>query len=97
MRMNQRFRLAALLVLGACLACAPAGAEAKVGTLSGDETRTYRGIRPNDPQGRDGLANPERGFRLEIGVGRRPNDVVQFRHLKEFRQGTVPVCKFLKK
>ena len=88
-----RFRLAALLTLGACLACAPAGAEPKAGALPGGETRTYRGIRPTDPQGRDGLANPERGFRLEIGVGRRPNDVAQFRHLKHLKDWSFPRYK----
>ena len=35
---------------------------------------TYRGIRPTDENGRDGLRNPERGWRFEILVGSRPDD-----------------------
>ena len=37
--------------------------------------RTFRGISPGDANGRDGLLNPERGFRFEIGVGRTPENV----------------------
>ena len=32
----------------------------------------YHGIHPDDPGGRDGLANPERGFRLESYIGQAP-------------------------
>ncbi len=32
-------------------------------------TIKYRGIRPTDPGGRDGLRNPERGFRTETLIG----------------------------
>ncbi len=32
-------------------------------------TRAYRGLRPTDPAGRDGLANPERGLRNEVMLG----------------------------
>ena len=44
---------------------------------------TYCGIRPTDPDGRDGLANPERGWRFEIGVGRLPEDPVKFTHIRD--------------
>ena len=44
---------------------------------------TYCGIRPTDPDGRDGLANPERGWRFEIGVGRLPEDPVRFTHIRD--------------
>ncbi len=33
---------------------------------------SYRGIHPDDPGGRCGLRNPERGFRLEIYIGQPP-------------------------
>ena len=46
-------------------------------------SKTFRGIRPVDKDGRDGLSNPERGFRFEIGVGRLPSDPVQFRYLRD--------------
>ena len=39
---------------------------------SGIRTIRYHGIRPDDPGGRDGLANPERGFRLESYIGQPP-------------------------
>ena len=44
---------------------------------------TYRGMRPTDDNGRDGLANPERGFRFEIGVGRLAEDPVKFTHVTD--------------
>lgn len=44
---------------------------------SGMTTVTFRGIRPTDPNGRDGLMNPERGLRLEIGTGRIDTDRVK--------------------
>ena len=46
-------------------------------------SKTFRGIRPGDRGGRDGLANPERGFRFEIGVGRIPSDPVQVSHVRD--------------
>ena len=46
-------------------------------------SKTFRGIRPTDSIGRDGLANPERGFRFEIGVGRLPEDPVKFSHVTD--------------
>lgn len=42
------------------------------------EVKTYRGIRPTDPQGGDGLANPERGYRFETNVGATPDDPLRF-------------------
>ncbi len=46
-------------------------------------SKTYRGIRPSDPDARNGLLNPERGFRFEIGVGRLPDDPVRFKYLRD--------------
>jgi len=40
------------------------------------ECITFNGIRPGDANGRDGLANPERGFRFELGVGMVASDMV---------------------
>ena len=44
--------------------------------ITGDSNNTqtirYHGIRPDDPGGRDGLTNPERGFRLESYIGQPP-------------------------
>ena len=45
--------------------------------------KTFRGMRPVDKDGRDGLANPERGFRFEIGVGRIPSDMVKVAHVRD--------------
>ena len=45
--------------------------------------KTFRGISPGDANGRDGLLNPERGFRFEIGVGRTPGDPVKFGHIRD--------------
>lgn len=39
------------------------------------QTIEYHGIRPSDPGGRDGLRNPERGFRLETRIGEFDEDV----------------------
>ena len=39
--------------------------------------RTFRGIAPSDANGRDGLLNPERGFRFEIGIGKIPSDLAR--------------------
>jgi len=36
------------------------------------QTITYRGIRPDDPGGRDGLRNPERGLRIETLIAELP-------------------------
>ena len=44
---------------------------------------TPRGIRPTSPGGRDGLANPERGFRFEIYVGNLDADPGLWRHLMD--------------
>ncbi len=38
----------------------------------GPQTFTYRGIRPDDPLGRVGLRNPERGWRIETVVAQPP-------------------------
>lgn len=38
------------------------------------EVKTYRGIRPSDPQGLEGLRNPERGYRFEILVAPAADD-----------------------
>ncbi len=46
-------------------------------------SKTFRGVRPGDNRGREGIANPERGFRFEIGVGRIPSDIVQFSHIRD--------------
>ena len=40
-------------------------------------------MRPVDKDGRDGLANPERGFRFEIGVGRISSDIVKVAHVRD--------------
>lgn len=37
-------------------------------------THHYRGIRPDDLQGRQGLANPERGLRTEMYAGELPDE-----------------------
>ena len=47
-----------------------------------NRTVRFRGIRPGDENGRKGLRNPERGFRFEIGIGRCPEDPVQFSHIR---------------
>lgn len=44
---------------------------------------TYRGIRPTDAAGRNGLPNPERGFRFEIGIGMLDDDPVKFDHIRD--------------
>ncbi|MCP4640522.1 MAG: DUF4832 domain-containing protein [bacterium] len=58
---------AMLALVGMCLGLFPASAE---------ETDTreivYRGIRPTDPGGRDGLRNPERGLRIETKIAEAP-------------------------
>lgn len=36
--------------------------------------KTFRGIRPTDPNGRNGLRNPDRGFRFEIRVAEHEED-----------------------
>ena len=38
------------------------------------QTITYHGIRPDDPGGRNGLRNPERGFRHESYIGFSPGE-----------------------
>ena len=45
----------------------------------------YHGIHPDDPGGRDGLTNPERGFRLESYIGQAPGSNIwgQGAYLKE--------------
>ncbi|NLC59097.1 MAG: DUF4832 domain-containing protein [Armatimonadetes bacterium] len=55
--------LSCLLLLGMGLAVA-ADAEAAPAP-----TRRYHGIRPTDPRGREGLRNPERGWRIETLFG----------------------------
>ncbi len=48
-----------------------------IGIAQNDSTwqyLTYHGIRPDDPGGRNGLPNPERGFRLESYIGQPPGD-----------------------
>ena len=42
------------------------------------EVKTYRGIRPSDPQGLEGLRNPERGYRFEILVASASDDTYRF-------------------
>ena len=44
-------------------------------------TLSFHGLTPADS--RDGLANPERGWRFEIGVGRLPEDPVKFTHVSD--------------
>ncbi|MCY2994676.1 MAG: DUF4874 domain-containing protein [Planctomycetota bacterium] len=53
-----------LLAALACLTMLPAG------RLQGQESQTtkYQGIRPSDPGGRQGLRNPERGWRIETVI-----------------------------
>ena len=63
-----------VFILGAVIFC---------GTLAEAGERSYRGIRPTDANGRDGLCNPERGWRFEIGVGITPEDPVQFKYLRD--------------
>lgn len=55
---------ALLLAAQACLIMLPAG------PLQGQEPKTvsYHGIRPSDPGGRQGLRNPERGWRIETVI-----------------------------
>lgn len=46
-----------------------AGTELAVNEPAGKEiVHTFRGIYADDPQGREGLCNPERGFRLEVAI-----------------------------
>lgn len=40
------------------------------------QTIKYRGIRPDDPGGRCGLLNPERGFRFESYIGMAPGSSI---------------------
>ena len=42
---------------------------------------SFHGLTPADS--RDGLANPERGWRFEIGIGRLPEDPVKFTHVTD--------------
>jgi len=37
-------------------------------------TVTFRGIRPTDPEGRQGLRNPERGLRIETLIAAEPGE-----------------------
>ena len=65
--MNAHFlsrRRALLLAALACLVMLSAG------PLQGQEPRTvkFHGIRPTDPGGRQGLRNPERGWRIETVI-----------------------------
>ena len=82
--MNMRFLVVASLatVVASGFSLVPSvvcgATESQVG-----EVRTYRGIRPDSPHGREGLLNPERGWRFEIGVGQLPNDVSKFRHVRD--------------
>lgn len=43
-----------------------------MGEVADVNTVTYHGIRPTDPGGRDGLWNPERGFRIETLIAEPP-------------------------
>ena len=43
----------------------------------------FHGFRPNDPDVRRGLRNPERGFRFEILVGQIPSDIVTGAYLRD--------------
>lgn len=53
-------------------------------TMSQDmKSAIFHGIRPNDPDGRRGLRNPERGFRFEILVGQIPSDIVTGAYLRD--------------
>jgi hypothetical protein len=42
------------------------------------QSKTFRGLRPSAPNGRQGLRNPERGYRFEIIIGALAGDPVQF-------------------
>lgn len=61
--MNSHFPSHARALLLAALACL-------IMLLQGQEPKTvkYRGIRPTDPGGRQGLRNPERGWRIETVI-----------------------------
>ena len=50
-------------------------------TLLFAATLSFHGLTPADS--RDGLANPERGWRFEIGIGRLPEDPVKFTHVTD--------------
>lgn len=52
-----------------------------VATAAGAGMREYLGLTP--AEGRDGLANPERGWRFEVGVGRLPEDPCKFTHVTD--------------
>ncbi len=43
----------------------------------------FHGASPNGKFGRNGIANPERGFRFEIGVGKLPEDPIKFSHVTD--------------
>lgn len=45
--------------------------------------KTFRGLRPGDPDGRNGFWNPERGFRFEIGVGKTASTTQKFTHVTD--------------
>lgn len=65
-------RIALLVVLSiavASLTAVPAAAAQE----DAPQTVTYRGIRPNDPLGKAGLRNPERGWRIETLIAEPPD------------------------
>ena len=77
-----------LMTAAAFFAAAVCGAEPADGCVkaSGAEAPksvklTFRGLTPADS--RDGLANPERGWRFETGVGITPADPVRFDYLRD--------------
>jgi len=49
--------------------------------MSKQTVLTFSGLKPSST--RNGLRNPERGFRFEIGVGRIPEDMVQVKHIRD--------------
>jgi hypothetical protein len=60
------------------------------GQLQGQEPKTvkYHGIRPSDPGGRQGLRNPERGWRIETVIA-EPHQKVSIGPAAHL-QGAVP-------
>ncbi len=44
---------------------------------------TFRGLNTQSETGRNGLPNPERGFRFEIGIGRIDSDIPKFPHVRD--------------
>ncbi len=69
-------KLACILALVACHG--QSVGTTRESSLADKTVVTFRGIRPTDSNGRHGLMNPERGFRLEVGTGHIDTDQIKY-------------------